>query len=155
MSEAVQKYRVIHQDNSSTGRDLRTVPAESGTEVRTYFSYSLPNMIRGSNPGGGARISAPAQNGPEAHSASCIMGTGSFPGVKSGRGVTLTSHPLLVPWSRKSRVTTLLPLCAVWSVQSLSASTRVHLTLPNIIRLGMNGRCSTHVEGGNVDLHKT
>ena len=26
------------------------------------------------------------------------MGTGSFPGVKSGRGVTLTPHPLLVPW---------------------------------------------------------
>jgi len=25
------------------------------------------------------------------------MGTGSFPGVKSGRGVTLVSHPLLVP----------------------------------------------------------
>ena len=36
-------------------------------------------------------------------SASCKMGTGSFPGVKSGRGVTLTPHPLLVPWSRKSR----------------------------------------------------
>jgi len=27
------------------------------------------------------------------------MGTGSFPMVKSGRGVTLTPHPLLVPWS--------------------------------------------------------
>jgi len=27
------------------------------------------------------------------------MGTGSFPGVKSGRGVTLTPHPLLVPWA--------------------------------------------------------
>jgi len=27
------------------------------------------------------------------------MGTGSFPGVKSGRGVTLTPHPLLVPSS--------------------------------------------------------
>jgi len=25
------------------------------------------------------------------------MGTGSFPGVKSGRGVTLTPHSLLVP----------------------------------------------------------
>jgi len=25
------------------------------------------------------------------------MGTGSFPGVKSGRGVTLTLHALLVP----------------------------------------------------------
>jgi len=25
------------------------------------------------------------------------MGTGSFPGIKSGQGVTLTPHPLLVP----------------------------------------------------------
>jgi len=25
------------------------------------------------------------------------MGTGSFPGVKRGRGVTLNPHPLLVP----------------------------------------------------------
>jgi hypothetical protein len=26
------------------------------------------------------------------------MGTGSFPGVQSGRGVTMTPHPLLVTW---------------------------------------------------------
>jgi len=47
----------------------------------------------------GARYSAPAHTGPGAHPASCSMGTGSFQGVKSGRGVTLTLHPLLVPWS--------------------------------------------------------
>jgi hypothetical protein len=47
----------------------------------------------------GARFSAPVQTGPRAHPASCTMGTGSFPGVKSSRGVTLTPHPLLVPWS--------------------------------------------------------
>jgi hypothetical protein len=35
--------------------------------------------------------------------ASCTMGTGSFLGVKSGRGVTLTAHPLRVPLSRKGR----------------------------------------------------
>ena len=46
----------------------------------------------------GARFSAPVQTGPGAHPASCTMGTGSFPGVKSGRGVTLTPHSLLVPW---------------------------------------------------------
>ena len=45
----------------------------------------------------GARFSAPVQTGPGAHPASCTMGTGSFPGVKSGRGVTLTPHLLLVP----------------------------------------------------------
>jgi len=47
----------------------------------------------------GARFSAPVQTGPGAHPASCIMGTGSFPGIKSGQGVTLTPHPLPVPWS--------------------------------------------------------
>ena len=41
----------------------------------------------------GARFSAPAQTGPAAHPASCKMGTGSFPGVKSGRAVTLTPSP--------------------------------------------------------------
>jgi len=45
------------------------------------------------------RFSAPVQTGPGAQPASCTMGTGSYPGVKSSRGVTLTPHPLLVPWS--------------------------------------------------------
>jgi len=44
----------------------------------------------------GARFSAPVQTGPGAHPASCIMGTGSFLVVKSGRGMMLTTHPLLV-----------------------------------------------------------
>ena len=35
-----------------------------------------------------------------AHAASCKMGTGSFLGVRCGRGVTLTPHPLLVPKSK-------------------------------------------------------
>jgi hypothetical protein len=56
------------------------------------------------------------------------MGTGSFPGVKSGRGVTLTTHPLLVTWSRKSRATPLLPLWVVRPVQSLSDCTKVFFT---------------------------
>ena len=43
-----------------------------------------------------------------------------FPGVKSGRGVTLTPQSLVVPWSRKSRDIPLLPLWAVTPVQSLS-----------------------------------
>ena len=41
----------------------------------------------------------------------------------------LTPHPLLVPWSRKSKVIPPLPLWAVRPVQSLSACTRVHFTL--------------------------
>ena len=78
---------------------------------------------------GGARFSAPVQTGPGAHAASCTMGTGSFPGVHSDRGVTLIPYPLLVPWSRKGRAIPLLPLWAVRPVQSLSACTRVHFCL--------------------------
>ena len=44
----------------------------------------------------GARFSVPVQTGPETHPASCMTGTGSFPGVKCSRGVTLTPH--LLPW---------------------------------------------------------
>jgi hypothetical protein len=45
----------------------------------------------------------PVQTGPEAHPASCTMGSGSLPEVKYGRVVLLTTHPLLVPRSWKSR----------------------------------------------------
>jgi hypothetical protein len=46
------------------------------------------------------------------------------------RGVTLTPHPLLVPWSRKVRAIPQPPppRGAVRPVQSLSACTRVHFT---------------------------
>jgi hypothetical protein len=44
------------------------------------------------------------QNTSEAHPASYTMGTGGpFPGVEGGQGVTLTTHPYLVPKSRMSR----------------------------------------------------
>ena len=82
----------------------------------------------GIEPRWGARFSAPVQTGPGAHPASWTMDTGFFTGVKSGRGVTLTTHALLVPWSRRSRAIPLLPLWAVRLVQSLSACTRVHFT---------------------------
>jgi len=92
--------------------------------------------FRGSNPGGGPRFSAPVQTGPGAHPVSCTIGTGSFPRVTSGRGVTLTPHPLLVLWSRKSRAILLLPLWVVGPLQSLSACTSVHcvfLPLRNVV----------------------
>jgi len=75
----------------------------------------------------------PSMTGPGAHPASCTMGTGSFPGEKSGRGVTLSPHPILVPWSRKSRAIPLLPL---WIVGLYRASVPVqrcslYITLHN------------------------
>jgi len=71
----------------------------------------------------GDRFPAPVKTGTGAHPASCTLGTGSFPGVKCGRGVTVTTHHLLVPWSRNSRAIPLLTLWAVRPVQSLSACT--------------------------------
>ena len=55
---------------------------------------------------------SPVQTGPGVHPATCTVGTGSFPGVKYGRSVLLTAHPLLVPWSRKSRA---IPLPTLWT----------------------------------------
>jgi hypothetical protein len=42
-----------------------------------------------------ARFSAPVRTSRRAQPTSCTMGMASFPGVKSGRGVTLITHPLL------------------------------------------------------------
>ena len=42
----------------------------------------------------GTRLSAPIQTGPEAHPASCKMGTVSFLAVSCGRGVKLTPSSL-------------------------------------------------------------
>ena len=82
--------------------------ANNGVFVRglshLIFEHSGPGSIVGiatgyglNGPGiesrWGARFSAPLQTGPGAHPASYTMGTGSFPGVRSGRGVTLTPHP--------------------------------------------------------------
>jgi len=58
----------------------------------------------------------PVQTGPGDHPASCKMGTGSFPRVKCGRGVLLTTHPLLVPRSWKN-IAILLP--TLWATQRL------------------------------------
>jgi len=46
-----------------------------------------------------AKFSALVQTGPGPHPAFCTMGTESFPGVKSDRGVRLPPHSFLVPWS--------------------------------------------------------
>jgi hypothetical protein len=70
-----------------------------------YFSFHGPGSVVGIATGYGAgrsrdwipigaRFSAPVQTGPGAHPASCTIGTRSFSGVKSGRGVMLTLHPL-------------------------------------------------------------
>jgi len=88
----------------------------------------------------GERFFAPVQTGPGAHPAFYTMGTVSFLGLKSGRGVTLTPHPLLVPWSRKGRAIPLLLLWAIRPVQSLGACTRVCFTVFYIYHVRLAAR---------------
>jgi hypothetical protein len=47
------------------------------------------------------RFSTPEQTGTVVHPASYTLGTGSFPGVRCGRGVALTTHPHLQPRLKK------------------------------------------------------
>jgi len=47
-----------------------------------FYKHKNILILRGSNPSG-ARFSAPVLTGPEAHPASCTMGTGSFPGLST------------------------------------------------------------------------
>ena len=86
-----------------------------GSSVSIVTAYGLDGP--GIKSQWGARFSTPAQTGPEAHPASCTMGTRSFPGVRCHRGVMLTPHPLLVPRSKiEYSYTSTLPkgLCGLW-----------------------------------------
>ena len=84
-----------------------------GSSVSITTDYGLDGP--GSNPGGD-EIFPLAHTGPGAHPASCKMGTGSFPRVKCGRGVLLTTHPLLAPRTWKSRA---IPLPTLWATPGL------------------------------------
>ena len=66
----------------------------------------------------------PVQTGPGAHRATCTMGTPSFPGLKYGRGVLLTAHPILVPQSWKGRA---IPLPTLWACNGITHWLR-HMT---------------------------
>jgi len=59
-----------------------------GTVVGIATGYGLdgPGIEFRWGGGGGRRFSASAQTGPEAHTVSCTMGTGSFPGGKERPG---------------------------------------------------------------------
>jgi hypothetical protein len=123
------------------GRDLLPDDKSKNTEIiLNTYSFMWAGQLSRYNDGlragrtgdripVGARFLAPVQTGPGAHPTPFTMGSGSFPRAKSGWGVTLNTHALLVPWLWKSRALPLLPLWAVRPVQSLSACTRVHFNL--------------------------
>ena len=88
----------------------------------------MGRTVRGSNPGGGARLSTPGQTGLGDHPASCTKGKGSFPpGVKQpGHGV---DHPPVSSTEVKERVQ--LHSITLWA---FPASSRVNFTfLPFIL----------------------
>jgi len=95
-----------NSSNITTTCVYANVSCEPGSSVVIETGYGLDGP--GIEPRWGG-FSAPVQTCPGAHPVSCTMGTGSFPGVKSSRGVTPTRHPLPVPWSRKGRAIPLFP----------------------------------------------
>jgi hypothetical protein len=87
---------------------VTTVTSRSrGSSVSIVSDYGLDDRAIGVRSPAGVKdfsSSLCVQTGSGAHPASCTMGTGGpFPGAKRGRGVTLTTHPHLVPRSRISR----------------------------------------------------
>jgi hypothetical protein len=118
------EFSTVRSSASSSNFRYPLFPSGPGSSVGIANGYGLDSP--GIESRWGARFSAPVQTGPRAHPASCKMVTGSFPGGKSGRGVTLTPHPLLVPLVMKA--IPLLPIWAVRPIQSLSACARVYFT---------------------------
>jgi len=102
--ENLWSRRKIHRSRiSELGHDLHVYLLSDhgpGSSVGKATDYGMDGPWIESRWG---RDFPPFQTGPGAHPASCKMGTGSFPGVKCGRGVLLTTHPLLVPRSWKRR----------------------------------------------------
>jgi hypothetical protein len=78
-----------------------------GSSVGIATDYGLDGP--GSNPGGD-EIFCPSRPALGSTEPPVKLGTGSFPGVKCGRGVLLTTHHLLVSRSRKSRAMPLTTL---------------------------------------------
>ena len=84
-----------------------------GSSVGIATDYGLDGL--GLNPGGDEILCPPRPAlGPTQPPVK--MGTGSFLGVKCGWGVLLTTHPLLVPRSWKSRA---IPLPTLWATPGL------------------------------------
>jgi hypothetical protein len=84
--------------------------SSSGSIVSGYGLDDREIEVR--SPAGAKDISSNlcVQTGFGAHPAPCTMGTGGpFPAAKHGRGVTLTTHPYLLPRSWMSRSYTSSP----------------------------------------------
>jgi hypothetical protein len=103
---------------------LHACSGAKGSSVSIESDYGLDDRVIGvRSPAGAKDLSSNlcVQTGSGVHPAPCTMGTeGPFPGAKRGQGVTLTTHPHLVPRSRMSRSYTSSPSHAPpWRVAEL------------------------------------
>jgi len=105
----------INQEMWRSSRNFKALQTFYWPVAQSVYRLSYGLDGPGSNPGGD-EILRPSRPAPGAHPDSCKMGTGSFPGVKCGRDMLLTTHPLLVPRSWKSRA---IPLPTLWATPSL------------------------------------
>jgi hypothetical protein len=95
-------------------------PGSSGSIVSDYGLDDRAIGVR--SPAGAKDFSSSlcVQTGSEVHPASCTLGTEVLsPWLKRGRGVTLTTHPHLVPRTRMSRSYTSSPPSDTWRVAGL------------------------------------
>ena len=107
----------VNRTTSKTGssatkcRKILWLPSSlgSGSSVGIATGYRLDGPCIESRWGGG-EIFRTCPYRPWGPPSLLYNGYRVFPGVKSGRGVTLSPHPLPVPWSWKGRAIPLLPL---------------------------------------------
>ena len=109
-----------------------------GSSVSIAADYRLDG--RGSNPSGVRFSTHPDQ--PWGAPSLLYMGTRSFPGVKYGRGMLLTTHLLLVPWSGRVELYLYPPSGPQLGLQ------RVHFTfllVTGVIKLITNVRTAVFI----------
>ena len=104
---------------------LTTLMRGPGCSVGIAIGYGLDGPgIESRCSRGFPHLSRPALG----HNQSPVQWVSGLSRGKERPGRYSDPSPLLVPWSKKSSATPLLPLWAVRPVQSLSACTRVHFT---------------------------
>jgi hypothetical protein len=104
-----------------------------GSSVGIVTGYGLDGP--GSNPSGG-EIFCTCPDQPWGPPSFLYNWYWVFPGGKERPGRDADpSPPSLCHWSRKSRTIPLLPLWAVWPIQSLSACTRVLFTFTFMLHI--------------------
>ena len=92
LREYITRKCIVRGPGSSVG--IKTGYLLNGPEIETRWGQDFPHLSRPA-----LELTQPP-----------VQWVPGLSGVKSGRGVTLTPHRLLLPWSRKSRAIPRLPI---------------------------------------------